>query len=116
MDNAQSQGSQGTSQLDATINALQGGLAAAAGAAGPNIAGWIKTLQGNQQLSGISSELQNLHDALGSGASDTGALATSLKTLGEHTTKAADAATPDAQDKLRQLGQALSSAASQLKG
>ena len=115
MDNAQSQGSQGTSQLDATINALQGGLAAAAGAAGPNIAGWIKTLEGNQQLSGISSELQNLHDALGSGASDTGALATSLKTLGEHT-KAADAATPDAQDKLRQLGQALSSAASQLKG
>ena len=116
MDNAQSQGSQGTSQLDATLNALQGGLAAAAGAAGPNIAGWIKTLQGNQQLSGISSELQNLHDALGSGASDTGALATSLRTLGEHTTKAADAATPDAQDKLRQLGQALSSAASQLKG
>ena len=116
MDNAQSQGSQGTSQLDATINALQGGLAAAAGAAGPNIAGWIKTLQGNQQLAGISSELQNLHDALGSGASDTGALATSLKTLGEHTTKAADAATPDAQDKLRQLGQALSAAAGQLKG
>ena len=113
MDNAQSQG---TSQLDATINALKGGLAAAAGAAGPNIAGWIKTLHGNAQLSGISSELQKLHDALQSGASDTGALATSLHTLGEHTTKAADAATPDAQDKLRQLGQALSAAAGQLKG
>ncbi|MET4075467.1 hypothetical protein [Hymenobacter sp. UYCo722] len=116
MDNTQSQSSAGTSQLDATINALQGGLSAAAGAAGPNIAGWIKTLQGNQQLSGISSELQNLHDALSSGSSDTGALAKSLSTLGEHTTKVADAATPDAQDKLRQLGQALSSAASQLKG
>ena len=115
MDN-QSQSSQGTSQLDATLNALQGGLAAAAGAAGPNIAGWIKTLQGNPQFAGISSELQNLHDALGSGASDTSGLARSLSTLGEHTTQAAASATPDAQDKLRQLGSALSSAASQLKG
>ena len=112
----QSQNSQGTSQLDDTLNALKGGLANAAGAAGPNIAGWIKTLQGAPQLSGISSELQNLHDALSSGASDTGALAHSLSTLGEHTTKAAASATPDAQDKLRELGQALSSAASQLKG
>ncbi len=114
MDNSQSQS--GTAQLDATINALQGGLANAAGAAGPNIAGWIQTLKGNSQLSGISSELQKLHDALSSGASDTGALASSLSTLGTHTTKAADAATPDAQDKLRQLGQALSAAAGQLKG
>ena len=116
MDNAQSQSSQGTSQLDATINALQGGLAAAAGAAGPDIAGWIKTLQGAPQLSGISAELQNLHTALQSGATDTAALATSLHTLGEHTTKAAAQATPDAQDKLRQLGSALSSAAGQLRG
>ena len=112
----QSQSSAGTSQLDATLNALQGGLANAAGAAGPNIAGWIKTLQGAPQLSGISAELQTLHDALSSGASDTGALARSLSTLGEHTTQAANAATPDAQDKLRQLGQALSTAAGQLKG
>ena len=116
MDNTSSQSGQGTSQLDATLNALQGGLAAAAGAAGPNIAGWIKTLQGNQQLSGISSELQKLHDALSSGASDTGALASSLSTLGEHTTKAAAHATPDAQDKLHQLGAALSAAGTQLKG
>ena len=116
MDSNTSQSSQGTSQLDATLNALQGGLAAAAGAAGPNIAGWIKTLQGNPQLSGISSELQNLHDALSSGATDTSALAHSLSTLGEHTTKAAASATPDAQAKLQQLGQALSSAAGQLKG
>jgi hypothetical protein len=116
MANSQSQSSQGTSQLDTTLNALQGGLAAAAGAAGPNIAGWIKTLQGNTQLSTISAELQNLHDTLRSGASDTGALAASLSTLGEHTTKAAASATPDAQAKLRELGQALSTAANQLKG
>ncbi|AMJ66650.1 hypothetical protein [Hymenobacter sp. PAMC 26628] len=114
MDNSQSQS--GTAQLDATLNALQGGLANAAGAAGPNIAGWIKTLQGNTQLSGISSELQKLHDALSSGASDTSALSSSLSTLGEHTSKAAASATPDAQAKLQQLGQALSAAGSQLKG
>ncbi len=116
MDNSQSQSSQGNSQLDTTLGALQGGLANAAGVAGSNIAGWIKTLQGNTQLSGISAELQTLHDALSSGATDTGALARSLSTLGEHTTKVAASATPDAQDKLRQLGQALSSAAGQLKG
>ncbi|RZK15792.1 MAG: hypothetical protein EOO56_22065 [Hymenobacter sp.] len=103
-----------TSQLDATIEALKGGLASAASAAGPNIAGWIKTLQGNPQFSGLSSELQKLHDALTSGATDTSAIAKSLSTLGEHTTKAAASATPDAQDKLTQLGQVLTSAASQL--
>ena len=103
-----------TSQLDATINALQGGLSSAAGAAGPNIKGWIQTLQGNQQLSGISSELEKLNSAISSGDSST--ISSTLKTLGEHTTKAASSATADSKDKLMQLGQALSSAASQLKG
>ena len=103
-----------TSQLDATINALKGGLSSAAGAAGPNIQGWIQTLKGNSQLSGISSELEKLNSAISSGDSST--ISSSLSTLGEHTTKAASSATPDSKDKLMQLGQALSSAASQLKG
>ena len=103
-----------TSQLDATINALKGGLSNAAGAAGPNIQGWISTLQGNQQLSGITSELKKLETAISSGDSST--ISSSLSTLGEHTTKAASSATADSKDKLMQLGQALSSAASQLKG
>ncbi|GAB3637073.1 hypothetical protein GCM10027422_26630 [Hymenobacter arcticus] len=103
-----------TSQLDATLQALQGGLTSAAGAAGPNIQGWITTLQGNPQLAGISSELKKLNDAIGSG--DSSAIGSSLQTLGEHTTKAASSATADSKDKLMQLGQALSSAASQLKG
>lgn len=103
-----------TSQLDATINALQGGLTSAAGAASSNISSWIQTLQGNPQLSGISSELQKLDDAISSGDSST--IASSLDTLGQHTTRAASSATPESQDKLMQLGQALSSAASQLKG
>lgn len=113
MDNS-SQSSQGTSQLDATLNALQGGLAGAAGAAPGNIAGWITTLKGNESFSGISSELQKLHDALSGG--DMSNLGQSLSTLGQHTTQAASSATPDAQDKLRQLGSALSAAASSLKG
>lgn len=103
-----------TNQLDATLQALQGGLSSAAGAAGSNIQGWITTLQGNPQLAGISSELKKLNDAIGSG--DSSSISSSLQTLGEHTTKAASAATPDSKDKLMQLGQALSSAASQLKG
>lgn len=110
------QSQSGTSQLDATIQALKGGLAGAASAAGPNIAGWITTLQGNQQLAGISAELQKLHDALTGGSTDASVLAHSLSTLGEHTTKAAAAATPDAQAKLKELGEILTSAASQLRG
>ena len=104
----------GTSQLDATLHALQGGLAGAAGAAPGVIAGWIKTLQGNAGLAGISGELQKLHDALSSG--DMSHLGQSLSTLGEHTSKAAASATADSQDKLRQLGQALSAAGASLKG
>ena len=103
-----------TSQLDATLNALQGGLSSAAGAASGNIQGWITTLQGNPQLSGISSELKKLNDAIASGDGST--ISSSLKTLGEHTTKAASSATADSKDKLMQLGQTLTSAASQVKG
>ena len=110
MDNTQS----GTSQLDATLNALQGGLAGAASAAPGVIAGWIQTLQGNTALAGISGELQKLHDALTGG--DLSHLGHSLSTLGEHTTKAASAATADSQDKLHQLGSALNAAGASLKG
>lgn len=104
-----------TARLDATINALQGDLTNSAGAASSNISGWIQALDGNPQLSDISTELQNLQDALSDGTGDTSAIAQSLSRLGEQTTSAAASATPDSQDKLRQLGQALSSAANQLK-
>ena len=111
MKNPQSQGRQGNSQLDLTLNALESGLTNAAALAGPNIAGWIKTLRGTPQFSSICEELQTLHDVLDGGTSNTTALASSLSTLGAQTIQAAAKATPDAQDKLRQLGQALSSAA-----
>jgi hypothetical protein len=116
MNNPPSQGSLGNSQLDITLGVLRGGLPNAAGVAGETIAGWIKTLLGNPQLASIATELQRLHDVLRSGTADTAALAQSLATLGEHTTKAAASATPDAQDKLRELGKVLSTAAGQLRG
>ncbi|MBF9220174.1 hypothetical protein [Hymenobacter ruricola] len=116
MNTPSSQGSLGNSQLDLTLGALRGGLPNAADIAGENIAGWIKTLQGNAQLAPIATELQRLHDLLRSGTADAATLARSLATLGEHTTKAAASATPDAQDKLRELGEVLSTAAGQLGG
>ena len=110
--------SSSTAQLDATIQALQGGdLAGLAPQAGQNIQSWISTLQSsnNGQLSGIASELERLNDALSGGSPDATQVQQSLRTLGEHTTRAAESADPGSQDKVRQLGQALSSAASQLR-
>lgn len=108
--------SKGATQLDATLQALGGGLSAAAPAAAGNIDSWITTLNGagSPALSAISSELENLKSAISSG--DGSQIGKSLQTLGEHTTKAAASATPDAQAKLQQLGQTLSSAATSLKG
>ena len=97
-----------------TLTALQGGLPSAATVAGADIAGWIDTLQGNPNFSGITSELENLRDLLGDGATDTGAIADSLGSLGRQTTEASYSATPDSQDYLRQLGQNLRDAAMQL--
>lgn len=108
----------GAQQLDATLQALQGGdLAGLAPQASSNIRGWITTLQNsnNSQLSGIASELSRLDDALSGGSPNNQQLQQSLRTLGEHTTRAAESADPGSQDKLRQLGQALSSAASQIR-
>lgn len=108
--------SQSPSQLDATLQALGGGLSAAAPAAAGNIDGWISTLDGagSPALSAISAELKNLKTAISSG--DGAQISQSLQTLGEHTSKAAASATPDASAKLQQLGQTLSSAAASLQG
>lgn len=116
MDTSASQSTLGTSQLDSTINLLLGGLPAAAGSASQTVADWLNTLRDNAEFSDISAELKTLHEALRDGAPDTSALAASLKTLGAHTTQAAATATPDAQAKLRELGQALTAAAGQVQG
>jgi hypothetical protein len=100
--------------LDSTLTALSGGLAGATNAAGDNISSWLDLLQDNPQLATISAELENLQDVLSGGDIDSSELSSSLSTLGQLTTQAAASATPDTQNKLAQLGQTLSSAASQL--
>lgn len=116
MHTPQSQSSEGNSQLDITLGVLQGGLSNGAAIAPVNIIGWIKTLQGTPRFAAISAGLQQLHDALSHGSITASALAQSLASLGEHTTQAAADATPDAREKLLELGQALSAAAGQLPG
>ena len=101
-------------QLAATLQALGGGLSAAAPVAGGNIDSWVATLNGagSPALSAIASELENLKAAIGTG--DGKQIGQSLKTLGEHTTKAAAGATPDSQEQLQQLGAALSASGESL--
>lgn len=112
MSDTSSQSTLGNSQLDATIDILLGGPAA--GDAGSAVAGWLTTLQDHPQLASIRQELERLHAALKHEAPDDGVVARSLRALGEQTTAAAAQATPDAQDKLRQIGQALGAVAAQL--
>ncbi|WP_382311820.1 hypothetical protein [Hymenobacter bucti] len=89
-------------------------MTGAAGAAGDNISSWTDLLQDSPQLTNVSTELENLQDILSSGDIDGSEVASSLRKLGQLTTEAAASATPDTQDKLMQLGQTLSSAATQL--
>lgn len=107
----------GGGQLDATLQALQGGdLVGLAPQASGNIQSWIQTLKNsnNGQVKGIIPDLQRLDDVLSGGTPDNGQLSQLLHTLGEHTIRAAESADPGSEDKLRQLGQALSFAASQI--
>ena len=102
-------------QLDATIQALKGGLGQAAPVAGDNIDSWVSTLNGanSPALSAIADELKNLKAAVGSG--DGSKISHSLSILGEHTSKAAGSATEDAKAGLKELGQILTDAAASLK-
>jgi hypothetical protein len=100
--------------LDATLTALSGGLAGAAGAASDTLSSWTALLQDSPQLTNVSTELEKLQDLLSSGEIDSRDVASSLRKLGQLTTEAAASATPDTQDQLMQLGQTLSSAATQL--
>lgn len=99
-------------QLDATLDVLQGGLIRITDETSEALAGWLKTLHGNEALSGIAQELQVLQDAIS--ANHRGAIAESLSKLSEQTKGAAITATPDAQSKLFQLSEGLKMAAGQV--
>jgi hypothetical protein len=85
--------------------------------ASSNIQSWIKTLQNSNSglVKDLVPELQRLDDALSGSTPDNAQLSQSLHSLGEQTSRVAESADPGSQDKLRQLGQALSAAASQIR-
>ena len=98
--------------LDQTLAALQGDITSTGDASA--IASWISALQGQPGLENIADELQNLQDSLASGTPNGDQIAASLSNLGELTSSAAVSAPADTQAKLQRLGDALSSAASQV--
>ncbi|WP_375417164.1 hypothetical protein [uncultured Hymenobacter sp.] len=104
-----------TAHLNSTIEALSKGLAQAKGGASRSITSWADTLKGDAKLAGIADELHKLHDLLSSDQIDSASLKKSLSTLGQHTTKAAAAAEGATADKIKELGQLLTTAADQLK-
>jgi hypothetical protein len=103
--------------LNSTIEALRGGLVEAKAGATRSINSWAETLgnSGDEQLTAIAEELQNLKAALSGDGLDSGPLQESLRKLGQQTTQAAAGADGATADKVRQIGELLSQAAEQLK-
>jgi len=101
-----------SSQLDATLATLQGGLTKITDAASADLDGWLSTLRGNADLADVAQELQRLHDAIAQ--NHHGTIADSLSALSEQTKHAAVKATPDAQSRLYQLSDVLKQAAGQV--
>lgn len=101
-----------THLLDTTLDALQGGLPKISEEANAALAGWADTLQGNDDLAAVATELRKLQDAIGQ--SHHGAIADSLSTLSELTKQSAVKATPDVQSRLYQLSNLLKQSAGQV--
>lgn len=104
-----------TAHLNSTIESLSQGLTHAKTGASRSITSWADTLKGDAKLSGIADELHKLNDLLSGSHIDSASLKKSLSTLGQHTTKAAASAEGATADKIKELGQLLTSAAGQLK-
>lgn len=101
-----------THLLDTTLETLQGGLNKITDAATANLTAWADTLQGNDDLSAVATELKKLQDAIAQ--NHHGTIADSLSTLSQLTAAAAVKATPDSQSKLYQLSDLLKQAAGQV--
>ncbi len=98
--------------IDTTISALQKGLTAIpTDQAVSVIDSWQQQLQGNP----LADQLGELKTALSSGTSQGKSLSEILTSIGQGTTQAATTADPSAAEKVKQLGQLLSQAASSLK-
>ncbi len=104
-----------TAHLNSTIESLSGGLTGAKPGASRSITSWIETLKGDAKLSGIASELTKLKTLLDGDHVDAAQLQKSLQSLGQHTTKSAEAAEGATAEKIKELGKLLTTAAGQLK-
>lgn len=104
------------SQLDATIEALRGGLTSAQSDAASTIESWITTLRGagNPTFDSVADDLESLHTQLSGGAPDGVKISSTLRSLGEKTSGAASSAEGVTADKLNELGSLLNQAADQL--
>lgn len=108
---------QGTSDLDTTIGALQGGLTSVNPATAVSvISNWQQQLQGSSDstLKSIAEDLGDLKDQLTSGNLDGKAIGAVLTRLGSKTATAAASADGQVASKLQTLGKLLSGAGSSL--
>jgi len=100
-------------KLEATINALHGGLTQLGIAAGvKNIDGWMETLE-QADFTGaktIHEHLGKLKSELQAGTPNGAAIMASLKSLGEETTKVAGQVDGEAGQKIAHLGEHLTKA------
>ncbi|UOQ52689.1 hypothetical protein [Hymenobacter cellulosivorans] len=101
--------------LNAAINVLNGNIQEASTEGLSNIQDWIRTLShsGEAVHSEILQELRSLQQHINN--NDVDSIGSSLFTLGEQVTGAADSQTESIATRLNLLGQALANAARQLK-
>ena len=110
-------GMAGAADLQATIEALQGGVTTLSPSlALNNISTWITTLEeaGDPSLADVADTLEELRDELRNEEIDGSAVGQILSTLSEQTSQAAQAAGVGVSDQLSQLSDLLSQAAQQL--
>ena len=105
-----------TAQLDATIDALDGGLKSAKNGASSNLQTWIETLNSSNdpQLKTLGNELSNLQATLAVSDIDSNQLRQQLDSIGQHTQSAASKAEGKTAEKIRQLGKQLIDAANSI--
>lgn len=103
--------------LEATLHALQTDqLPHLLPAAGDNLYRWMHLLQTveGDRFAPLIAELQNLYNALHHGEPNGPQVKQCLQQLAQLTAQAASSASPEVQDKIRQLAQALEAAAASL--
>lgn len=96
--------------IDSTIDSIEQLVEKKSVTGAPSaIDGWIETLNGNEDLADISSDLKDLKEAISN--MDGKKIVELMTSLGEQTTAAASSANGDDASGVKKLGSALTSAA-----